>query len=48
MFAFTLHLAAMPMPIGSSRPASTLVEISRLVRDDLLIEIEAVAVLPER
>jgi enamine deaminase RidA (YjgF/YER057c/UK114 family) len=33
---------------GSSRPASTLVEISRLVRDDLLIEIEAVAVLPER
>ncbi|MBI4636292.1 MAG: RidA family protein [Candidatus Rokubacteria bacterium] len=32
---------------GPSRPASTLVEISRLVRDDLLIEIEAVAVLPE-
>lgn len=30
---------------GSHRPASTLVEISRLVRDDLLIEIEAVAVL---
>ncbi|OLD39968.1 MAG: hypothetical protein AUI57_01185 [Candidatus Rokubacteria bacterium 13_1_40CM_2_68_8] len=32
---------------GSHRPASTLVEISRLVRDDLLVEIEAVAVLPE-
>jgi 2-iminobutanoate/2-iminopropanoate deaminase len=31
---------------GSSRPASTLVEISRLVRDDLLLEIEATAVLP--
>ena len=33
---------------GASRPASTLVEISRLVRDDYLIEIEAIAVLPER
>jgi 2-iminobutanoate/2-iminopropanoate deaminase len=33
---------------GAHRPASTLVEISRLVRDDLLIEIEATAVLPER
>jgi reactive intermediate/imine deaminase len=32
---------------GSSRPASTLVEISRFVRDDLLLEIEATAVLPE-
>ena len=32
---------------GSHKPASTLVEISRLVRDDLLIEIEAVAVLPD-
>jgi 2-iminobutanoate/2-iminopropanoate deaminase len=32
---------------GASRPASTLVEISRLVRDDLLIEIECFAVLPE-
>lgn len=32
---------------GAHRPASTLVEISRLVRDDLLIEIEAVAVLPD-
>lgn len=31
---------------GASRPASTLVEISRLVRDDLLIEMEAIAVLP--
>jgi hypothetical protein len=33
---------------GAHRPASTLLEISRLVRDDLLIEIECVAVLPER
>ena len=32
---------------GAHRPASTLVEISRLVRDDLLIEIEATAVVPE-
>src|SRR5213082_4218678 len=32
---------------GSHRPACTLVEISRLVRDDLLIEIEATAVVPE-
>jgi 2-iminobutanoate/2-iminopropanoate deaminase len=32
---------------GASRPASTLVEVSRLVRDDLLIEIEATAVLPD-
>ena len=32
---------------GTHRPASTLVEISRLVRDDLLVEIEAIAVLPE-
>jgi 2-iminobutanoate/2-iminopropanoate deaminase len=32
---------------GSSRPASTLVEISRLVRDDLLLEIECIAVLPK-
>ncbi len=31
---------------GASRPASTLVEISRLVRDDLLLEIECIAVLP--
>ena len=31
---------------GPIRPASTLVEISRLVRDDLLLEIEAIAVLP--
>jgi len=30
---------------GAGRPASTLVEISRLVRDDLLVEIEAIAVL---
>jgi 2-iminobutanoate/2-iminopropanoate deaminase len=33
---------------GKARPASTLVEISRLVRDDYLIEIEATAVIPER
>jgi 2-iminobutanoate/2-iminopropanoate deaminase len=33
---------------GAHRPASTLVEISRLVRDDLLIEIECIAVLPEK
>jgi len=33
---------------GTHRPASTLVEISRLVRDDYLVEIEATAVLPER
>jgi len=32
---------------GAHRPASTLVEISRLVRDDLLVEIEAIAMLPE-
>ena len=32
---------------GVSRPASTLVEISRLVRDEYLIEIEATAVLPD-
>lgn len=31
---------------GPSRPTSTLVEISRLVRDDLLVEIDAIAVLP--
>ncbi len=33
---------------GASRPASTLVEVSRFVRDDLLLEIEATAVLRER
>jgi 2-iminobutanoate/2-iminopropanoate deaminase len=33
---------------GAHRPASTLVEISRLVRDDYLLEIEATAVIPER
>jgi len=33
---------------GASRPASTLIEISQFVRPDLLIEVEAVAVLPER
>lgn len=32
---------------GPHRPASTLVEISRLVRDDLLVEIDAIAALPE-
>lgn len=33
---------------GPHRPASTLVEISRLVRDEYLLEIEATAVTPER
>lgn len=32
---------------GEHKPASTLVEVSRLVRDDLLLEIASVAVLPE-
>jgi 2-iminobutanoate/2-iminopropanoate deaminase len=32
---------------GSARPASTLVEISNLIRPDLLVEIEAVVGLPE-
>src|SRR6266478_7378080 len=32
---------------GDARPASTLVQIARLVRDDLVVEIEAIAVLPE-
>jgi 2-iminobutanoate/2-iminopropanoate deaminase len=31
---------------GEHRPASTLVEVSRLVRDQLLLEIEAIAELP--
>jgi 2-iminobutanoate/2-iminopropanoate deaminase len=31
---------------GSARPASTLVEISNLIRPDLLVEIEAVVGLP--
>ena len=31
---------------GDHRPASTLVEVSRLVNPDLLLEIDAVAVLP--
>jgi reactive intermediate/imine deaminase len=33
---------------GAHRPASTLVEISRLVREEYLLEIEATAVIPER
>jgi 2-iminobutanoate/2-iminopropanoate deaminase len=33
---------------GSSRPASTLVEVSRFTRPGALVEIEATAVLPER
>ena len=33
---------------GAARPASTLVEVSRLVRADLLVEIEAVVGLPSR
>ena len=32
---------------GAAKPASTLVEISRLANDDYLVEIEAVAFLPE-
>src|SRR5207245_6940967 len=32
---------------GEHRPASTLVEVSRLVRDELLLEIEAVAQLSD-
>ena len=32
---------------GAARPASTLVEISRLANDDYLLEIEAIAYLPE-
>lgn len=32
---------------GASRPASTLVEISRFARDGVLLEIEAIAVTPE-
>jgi 2-iminobutanoate/2-iminopropanoate deaminase len=31
---------------GDTRPASTLVEVSKLVLDDALVEIEAVALLP--
>ena len=31
---------------GSTRPASTAVEVSRLVRDELLVEIEVIAVRP--
>lgn len=33
---------------GSARPASTLVEINKLIDPDLLIEIEAVAGIPEK
>ena len=33
---------------GEHRPASTLVEVSALVRSELLLEIEAVAQIPER
>ena len=33
---------------GARRPASTLIEISQFVRPELLIEIEATAVLPEK
>ena len=33
---------------GASKPASTLVEVSRFVSPDYLLEIEATAVLPEK
>jgi reactive intermediate/imine deaminase len=33
---------------GAARPASTLVQVSRLASPDFKIEIEAIAVLPER
>lgn len=33
---------------GAHRPASTLVEVSRLIHDDLLLEVEAVAIVPVR
>jgi reactive intermediate/imine deaminase len=32
---------------GKSAPASTLVQITKLANDDLMIEIEAIAVVPE-
>jgi enamine deaminase RidA (YjgF/YER057c/UK114 family) len=32
---------------GTSKPASTLIEVSRFVSSDYLLEIEAVAVKPE-
>ena len=32
---------------GAIRPASTLVQVASLVRSDLLVEIEATAVVPE-
>ena len=32
---------------GNNAPASTLVQITKLANDDLMIEIEAIAVVPE-
>ena len=33
--------------VGDIRPAATLVQVASLVRSDLLVEIEATAVVPE-
>ncbi|MEW6262570.1 MAG: RidA family protein [Thermodesulfobacteriota bacterium] len=40
--------AMRPEIFGDSYPASTMVEVSGLVHDDLLIEIEAVAYFPDQ
>jgi len=33
---------------AQSPPASTLVQVSKLIRDDLLVEVEATAIIPKR